>query len=347
MKKKNLLLFAIIIASVTAKAQWTGPVNNTLSTTNDITTTGTIRLGTWAGNEGMIRFNGTDFQGFRHGQWHSLIFENAFSSWTQSGSTLSASLNLQAQGNSNFSGANASHTFASGNLDIGGQVNSTNSTKIRFVSSNTFSGTPNTPFFQLTKQYFVGNGEVFPLFTATHRGIGINTNNPLFALHVASGISYFQGPASFQDASYFLKDVKFGPNGYIALTQTLMNAPTNVKILTDGDILVRKNNVDLFKVNTSDNTTYVNKLRVTLANPFPDYVFESNYKLKPLAELGVYIQKNKHLPNVPSAEEIATNKNQIDVGEMQVKLLEKVEELTLYILQQQKEIDALKAKLAD
>jgi hypothetical protein len=67
----------------------------------------------------------------------------------------------------------------------------------------------------------------------------------------------------------------------------------------------------------------------------------------PLNKLANYINANKHLPNVPSLAEVEANNKQIDIGEMQVKLLEKVEELTLYILQQQKEIEALKAKLAE
>lgn len=266
--------------------------------------------------------------------------------------------NLNVTGNAYFSGASNTLTFignsnfsntltSTGNNVFGGLVNSTNSTQVSFVSSSDFSTAPNTPFFKLTKQYLVGTAPILPLLTATHKGIGIHTDNPLYALHVASGDAYFGGGAYFQGFSYFSYPVRLSTSAsYLSITQTLITQPTNVKIFTDGDILVRNNNVDIFKVNTSDNTTYVNKLRVTLANPFPDYVFESNYKLKPLAELGVYIQKNKHLPNVPSAEEIANNKNQIDVGEMQVKLLEKVEELTLYILQQQKEIEALKLSIS-
>lgn len=73
-----------------------------------------------------------------------------------------------------------------------------------------------------------------------------------------------------------------------------------------------------------------------------DYVFDKSYKLKPLAEVEEYINKNKHLPEIPSAEEVV--KNGVDVQTMDAKLLQKIEELTLYIIDLKKEIDLLKTK---
>ena len=74
-----------------------------------------------------------------------------------------------------------------------------------------------------------------------------------------------------------------------------------------------------------------------------DKVFEQNYPLMSLYKVDKYIQQNKHLPGVPSAEEVV--KQGVKVDEMVSKLLEKVEELTLYTIQQQKEIDGLKKEL--
>jgi len=89
-------------------------------------------------------------------------------------------------------------------------------------------------------------------------------------------------------------------------------------------------------------------IKVTLQNPFPDYVFGSTYELRPLASLSKYIDQNKHLPGIPSAAQVEKDGG-VELGDMSVKLLEKVEELTLYILelnkkleQQQQEIDRLK-----
>lgn len=71
-----------------------------------------------------------------------------------------------------------------------------------------------------------------------------------------------------------------------------------------------------------------------------DYVFNANYKLTPINELGEYINSNKHLPNVPTSDEV--KKDGVNVGEMQVIQMQKLEELTLYIVQLQKQIDELK-----
>lgn len=74
-----------------------------------------------------------------------------------------------------------------------------------------------------------------------------------------------------------------------------------------------------------------------------DYVFAKDYKLKSLKEVENYVNANHHLPNVPSAEEVVCNG--VEMAKMDAKLLEKIEELTLYVIQQQKEIEGLKAKI--
>jgi hypothetical protein len=74
-----------------------------------------------------------------------------------------------------------------------------------------------------------------------------------------------------------------------------------------------------------------------------DYVFENNYALKDLNEVEKYINENKHLPNVPSAKEI--QEKGAHVAELMTKMMAKIEELTLYTIKQQKEIDELKTLL--
>jgi hypothetical protein len=83
-----------------------------------------------------------------------------------------------------------------------------------------------------------------------------------------------------------------------------------------------------------------------------DFVFAPTYKLRPLSEVEKYVKANSHLPEIPSATEVA--QNGLSLGEMQNKLLQKVEELTLYVIEQNKRIDvlekengALKAKMTD
>lgn len=86
---------------------------------------------------------------------------------------------------------------------------------------------------------------------------------------------------------------------------------------------------------------------VKLQTSWPDYVFKPNYKLPSLLEVKTYIDKNQHLPEVPS--EIEVTKKGINLGEMNKVLVKKVEELTLYLIDkdkqladQQKQIDELK-----
>ncbi len=80
---------------------------------------------------------------------------------------------------------------------------------------------------------------------------------------------------------------------------------------------------------------------VELAN-WADYVFQKDYQLKPLEEVEEFIKENKHLPNIPSAAEI--EKNGLKVGDVQKRMMEKIEELTLYIIELKKEIELLKNK---
>ncbi len=71
-----------------------------------------------------------------------------------------------------------------------------------------------------------------------------------------------------------------------------------------------------------------------------DYVFNENYNLPTLQQVEDYIKQKGHLINIPSATDVT--KNGVDLGEMDKNLLEKIEELTLYTIQQQKEIEVLK-----
>ena len=86
---------------------------------------------------------------------------------------------------------------------------------------------------------------------------------------------------------------------------------------------------------TVNGTIYGKEVKVDLSVPGPDYVFEEDYKLTPLEDIKTYIDQNKHLPEVPSAKEM--EKNGIQLGEMNMLLLKKIEELTLYVIEQQKQ----------
>jgi hypothetical protein len=85
------------------------------------------------------------------------------------------------------------------------------------------------------------------------------------------------------------------------------------------------------------------ELKVELYAAWPDYVFHDEYQLRSIHELKSFISDNNHLPNIPKASEVA--EKGFEVGEMNRKLLEKVEELTLYVIQLQEQIDELKKEL--
>lgn len=83
------------------------------------------------------------------------------------------------------------------------------------------------------------------------------------------------------------------------------------------------------------------EVRVQLQANWPDYVFQKDYSLRTIPELAQFIQEKKHLPGIPSAAEM--NGGQ-DLGEIQRRLLEKIEELTLYIIQLEKRLADLEKK---
>ena len=86
------------------------------------------------------------------------------------------------------------------------------------------------------------------------------------------------------------------------------------------------------------------KVRIaTNGTPFwADFVFDKNYKLRSLSEVAEYIKLNKHLPDVPSTADVT--KEGIDLAQTQAILLQKVEELTLYVIEQNKKIERLDKK---
>ena len=78
----------------------------------------------------------------------------------------------------------------------------------------------------------------------------------------------------------------------------------------------------------------------------PKYVFDENYNLRSLYDLDSYIKQNNHLPGIPSASEVKLAGG-VELGNMNVKLLEKIEELTLYLISLKKENDEIKKQIIE
>ena len=126
-----------------------------------------------------------------------------------------------------------------------------------------------------------------------------------------------------------LPQAKLDVNGNIYCRNTLYVGLPDVSTTTQmSNYKLAVNGTDIF-----------NKAIVKLYGNWPDYVFDNSYKLLPLADLQKYIELNKHLPEMTSAKE--TQKNGIDIGINQALLLKKIEELTLYIIDINKKVEAI------
>jgi hypothetical protein len=136
-------------------------------------------------------------------------------------------------------------------------------------------------------------------------------------------------------------------NGSIVIPPTLScdfewKCNNNILQYNDGQVLIGTDNLNedyLFGVKGKIKTE---EILVTITD-WPDYVFNSEYKLKTLNQLDKYIKVNKHLPNIPSEHEVI--QEGILVGEMNVKLLEKIEELTLYMIELNKKFEKSQLEL--
>jgi hypothetical protein len=185
--------------------------------------------------------------------------------------------------------------------------------------------------------------------TIAQGNIGVGTVSPLSKLHIVGPEVRIQDPNRGR-LQFF--DNSGGNLGYSVRTAAgggwaWQFVDGNNKVYFHVDYL--KESVGIGTTNTGSFKLAVEgkigarEVNVTATNPFPDYVFENTYKLRPLAEVEKYVQHNKHLPEIPSAAE--AEKNGINLSEMNTLLLKKIEELTLYAIEQDKKMEALKQEV--
>lgn len=144
-------------------------------------------------------------------------------------------------------------------------------------------------------------------------------------------VQFFIEPSTENSVGICLNGINSLSNHYGV--KVISNDP-NYKAFAINDAV--SGGIDAFRI-MGDGYMYATGINVLLKDDFPDYVFEKDYKLMSLYELEKYIAENKRLPNMPSAEKVSAEG--LDLGEMNRLLTEKIEELTLYMIQVNKKLD--------
>ena len=184
-------------------------------------------------------------------------------------------------------------------------------------------------------------------------GIGYNGSSYGRIMNVGgTGINFYTANEAAFGGAVFPTDTSLilwsnsGANNYLVLQPSWGNTGVgtytpNAKLHVNGTMLIGGNSD---RIATGYNLSVAGKIiaeevKVQLKASWPDYVFADNYNLMPIEDLEKSIRQHKHLPNIPAAAEV--EKEGISLGDMNKRLMEKVEELTLYIIDLNKKNNAL------
>ncbi|RBL93790.1 hypothetical protein [Chitinophaga flava] len=207
-----------------------------------------------------------------------------------------------------------------------------------------FRKTNNDPAMPWSKVVLQRDGKVtFPgIYNFERFNIGKDGNNGAYALEFVNHSSDLQ--------SYGVKmgaDVDGFGHGLFIVGARRSNSYDSLKYASKPAVFVSAldNTVGIGTNQTAGyqlavaGTMIAERVRVKPFGTWPDYVFEKDYPLPSLKSTAAFIQQHKHLPEMPSAREV--DSTGLDLGDMNARLLKKVEELTLHLIRQQEEIEKL------
>ena len=149
--------------------------------------------------------------------------------------------------------------------------------------------------------------------------------------------------SGFRFGDYFdLNIVNNNTGGTYGAINFATNGSARMTVKANGNVLIGKT--------TQTNLTYkldvAGKIRaneIVVNSNGADFVFDENYKLRSIAELEDFVAINKHLPEIPTADQMKNDG--VNMGELQIKLLQKIEELTLYLMELKKENEEIKMRM--
>lgn len=213
------------------------------------------------------------------------------------------------------------------------------------IAQNTFPGSGNAGIGTLSP---VGNLDIFTTENTT--------TTPLISLrsnfHVAGNYGMirfgdYTQTTQYQKGAIIYESVWGSARGKFHIAMENTDGPGSVTLADARLTILSDGNVGIGITNPVEKLSVNGKIRAkevkVEAIGWPDYVFDEGYNVGKFEDLESYIKANKHLPGIPSAKEV--EKNGIELGEMNKLLLKKIEELTLYMIIQQKEINELKKKV--
>lgn len=190
-------------------------------------------------------------------------------------------------------------------------------TKLHITSGND-AGLPNN-----LSGYLMMGSQTSTNLVMDNNELQVRNNGAATHLYLQNG----GGNVYIGDATNFNSAHRLGVDGNTVITGNVRIGntvgPSGYKLAVDGKVICTE-------------------LLVRLVPNWPDYVFNKNYKLPGLTEVEDFIKKNDHLPGIPSAKDLETNG--LNIGDMQKLQMEKIEELTLYIIELKKEIEKLKTR---